>query len=339
MSKHTTSAIGLMVGYENATPFRRMVDGDGNALDMTPDERKTYFEEHPVYAAVQPQTVDGQEMIRIPAFYVKTFAVGDNARVYALSAEGGLGWFMHPAFRFRGADVPCFLVGAYEGSLDGDMVMCSLPGKPTAGSRGFHDMRASCLARNKSLGDGWDMLNIYQFAALQRLIMIEAGTTDVQSAIHSGNTDCEKRLPTGESGCVHRGIHDFWGNAWCMIHGLETNEKHEIFLLDNEGFSEMLPTGVVTPCLNRGFITAMHDEQGAHFDFDDIFLPKATTEEQEAALFPDRCWPSWPEERNVLYVGGAWNGGSGAGLFCWGLNNPASNGHAGVGCRLARIVL
>ncbi len=73
MSAHKTSDIGLFVGYEQKKPYYRLVDGEGNVLDMTDDERAAYFAAHPVYSAIQPVTVDGQEMIRIPAFFIKTF--------------------------------------------------------------------------------------------------------------------------------------------------------------------------------------------------------------------------------------------------------------------------
>jgi hypothetical protein len=36
------------------------------------------------------------------------------------------------------------------------------------------------------------------------------------------------------------------------------------------------------------------------------------------------------------HVGGNWSNGSGAGLFCLNLNNPASNSNSNIGCRLAR---
>ena len=35
------------------------------------------------------------------------------------------------------------------------------------------------------------------------------------------------------------------------------------------------------------------------------------------------------------YVGGNYGSASGAGLFCWNLNNPAGSAHTSVGCRLA----
>ena len=37
-----------------------------------------------------------------------------------------------------------------------------------------------------------------------------------------------------------------------------------------------------------------------------------------------------------VYVGGAYGNASGAGLFCWNLNNPGSNASSSIGCRLAR---
>ena len=38
------------------------------------------------------------------------------------------------------------------------------------------------------------------------------------------------------------------------------------------------------------------------------------------------------------HVGGNYGNASGAGLFCWNLNNPASNSNVNIGCRLASPV-
>ena len=66
--------IGIIFGKKN-TPWQR-IDADGNAIDVAAGE----FDAHPVYAGIQGETIDGQQMVRVPAFYYRAGAVraGEN---------------------------------------------------------------------------------------------------------------------------------------------------------------------------------------------------------------------------------------------------------------------
>ena len=322
--------IGIAVKHGNT----RRIDEFGN--DFASSDIAAYFAEHPTYKGIAATEVDGQQMVLIPAFYVASGSTEDGAAAFWISPEEKPGFHLHPAFMHRGEPLPHFLVSAYEGSMNGGLKMCSAPGAGTAGDRSFHDMRAACLARNVKPMDGWDMWNIYQLAALQRLALIEAGSTDSQAAFGRGHVNGCGLKPAGQHDSW-RGIHDLWGNSWSMVYGLETDENHQIILLDNQGHGTMLPTGIKTPCDDSSFIAAMHDESGQFFNLGDIFLPKAVTGDQEEALYPDYFWKSWPGEHNVAYHGGGWRSGSGAGLFTLALHSPASDSYTYIGCRLAKV--
>ena len=328
--------IGVAIKRENGSATCRRIDEQGNTRTLSTKKAATYFDKHPTYKAIQPEENDGQHMVSIPAFYVKSGLLEDGSRAYWLSPKKREGFHLHPAFYHQGKPLCAFLVGAYEGSLDAQHRICSLPDQKTAGNRNFHDMQAACRARNIAVTQGWQMLTVYQLAALQRLALIEAGSTDSQAAFGPGNVGHKGRLQTGQSGHAWRGIHDLWGNSWCMVAGLETDENHQIFLLDDKGHGQLLATGITTPCNESGYIVDMHDEFAPGFDLGDIFLPKATTEEQSESTYPDRFWKSWNGERNVLYHGGHWGYGSGAGLFCLNLTHTASYASTSVGCRLAK---
>jgi len=311
------------------------VDAKGKDRSMTPEEAQEYFAGHPTYKGIEAVEIDGQQMVKIPAFYVSSGEHNEDP-VFWISPSERRGFHLHPAFLRHGEPAPYFLVGAYEGSLNGGLAMCSLPGMATVGDRSFHDMRTACLARNGGPLGGWDMWNVYQLAALQRLAMIETGSTDSQIVLGRGHVDGGGLELTGKSGLCWRGIHDLWGNSWAMVAGLETDEEHQIFLLDNQGHGTMLPTGIKTPCDGIGFISAMHAESGSYFNLSDIFLPKAVVDNQEEALYPDYFWKSWPGEHNVAYHGGYWGHGSSSGLFTLSLRYPASLSSASIGCRLAK---
>ena len=58
--------IGIIFGKKN-TPWQR-IDAEGNVIDVAAGE----FDAHPVYAGIQDETIDGQRMVRVPAFYYRS---------------------------------------------------------------------------------------------------------------------------------------------------------------------------------------------------------------------------------------------------------------------------
>ena len=54
--------IGIIFGKKN-TPWQR-IDEAGNSIDVAP----SYFDEHPAYAGIQDEIIDGQHMVRVPTF-------------------------------------------------------------------------------------------------------------------------------------------------------------------------------------------------------------------------------------------------------------------------------
>ena len=91
------------------------------------------FNTRPIYKDIETVTIDGQAMVKIPAFYVK-YGTVPAGRTYAgkkmhLVSERALtGYHLHPAFIHDNKEMDCFYIGAYEGYNAGNNVCGSATG-------------------------------------------------------------------------------------------------------------------------------------------------------------------------------------------------------------------
>lgn len=331
------SIIGISIEIGNGDRKCTRIDAEGRPAEISSD----FFEKHPTYAGIKPVIIDGQHMVRIPAFYARQDRSSEDGKTvyrYWVSPEPAEGFHLHSAFMFNGIPTDAFWVGAYEGSFGADGEICSLPGVMPAGNNDFFDMRAACAARNRDDAMGWRMENVRMLAAVQRLMIIEAGTTDSQAAYGLGNVQCDGLKKTGESGLCWRGIYDLWGNSITMIDGIIFDEQHVIHIEDSKGLGEYINTGAHAAS-NSGWPTDIAFADGKFFSLSDCFIPSGADDEGEPSesFAPDNTWRSWPDEKNVFYSGGNWDGGSAAGLFYSSFGSVASTSSTGLGCRLAKV--
>ncbi len=113
--------IALMVSGGGAGTWQR-VDKDGNALSTD----AAFFNHHPVYAGIQEVEIDGQALIRIPKFWIRTATgpAGSTAagkKVWWISDQdpgAGSGFYVHPAFMSGGQEIDQYYVGKYECGLE-----------------------------------------------------------------------------------------------------------------------------------------------------------------------------------------------------------------------------
>ncbi len=82
------SQIGIIFGKTRA--FWTRIDGTGAAFAPA----ASFFDSHPVYAGITEEVIDGQSMVRVPAFYCRA-----GAQSITISAEPAEGFELHPAFR------------------------------------------------------------------------------------------------------------------------------------------------------------------------------------------------------------------------------------------------
>jgi hypothetical protein len=323
----------------------RRLDKDGLAFDA--GKQKDFSQKlhsHPVYGSIIPTVIDGQQMVRIPAFYVRQERRYGNSGIeyrYWISPEKCQGFHLHPAFMHCGKAIPFFHLGAYEASFSEETteMLCSLPNVQPAGRRDFPWMRNACLARNKGdASQGWCMENLRMLSAVQVLMLTEFASTDMQHAVGGGNTWNDNLLATGEDGLCWRGIYDLWGNSMTMIDGIRILSG-EIWLENDRGTGEYIKTMARIPD-RSGLPIRLADGDAAGYNLADYFLPVEVNNEDRSvvdAFAPDYIWGSMRNCETVMYHGGGWGYGANAGLFCTGFTNVASVSNASIGSRLAKV--
>ena len=324
--------VGIIFGKKN-TPWQR-IDADGNAIDVAAGE----FDAHPVYAGIQGETIDGQQMVRVPAFYYRSgrVAAGEFAGKKALwiSDEPAEGFALHPAFVGARVQLDQFWVGKYQATPDGDK-MGSQPGLMPLANIDFPAMQQAAAARNGGDVSGFGLWSIYHLGAIQTLALIELGTPDAKSVLGSGHVNGGGVRPVDDgvvTQAAWRGITGLWGNVWQMVDGLQTDEERRYRIWDTEGGKSYVSTGVKAPA--SGWAHRRATRQGEGFDLGAVFVPKKTREYRDDSAYGNYFW-SW---RNaVAYHGGSWGDGANAGLFALSVNGDASYSGATFGGRLAKV--
>ena len=324
--------IGIIFGKKNALWQR--IDADGNAIDVAAGE----FDAHPVYAGVQDETVDGQQMVRVPAFYYRAgrVAAGEFAGKKALwiSDEPAEGFALHPAFVGARVQLDQFWVGKYQATPDGDK-MGSQPGLMPLADIDFAAMQQAAAARNEGDVSGFGLWSIYHLGAVQTLALIELGTPDVKSILGDGYVNGNGVRPVDDelvTQAAWRGITGLWGNVWQMVDGLQTDKERRYRIWDAEGGKSYGSTGVTAPA--NGWLHRRASKQGEGFDLGAVFVPKKTREDRGDSAYGNYFW-SW---RNaVAYHGGGWSHGANAGLFSLAVYYAASHSDPHLGGRLAKV--
>lgn len=296
------------------------------------------FNNHPTYAGVVPQTIDGQSMIRIPRFYVKKGSVpsGTHAgkRYWMISDQPAAGFSLHPAFMLSGNPIEQFWVGKYQAVADGSK-MGSTAGKTPLVSIDFPTMQARATARNVAGVSGFQLWDIYQLSAIQMLALIEMGGSDSQTLIGQGHVSggsAENVDSTTVAQATWRGIVGLWGNVWQMVDGLQTDGSSRYRVWDKNGSRSYLTTTKTAP--SSGWAVTMSVESGVDYDLSDIFAPSTTNSTQSNGSYGDYFYQN---PNCVAYTGGNWGSGANAGLFTLRVYYAASDAYSYLGGRLAKV--
>lgn len=318
------------------------VDGEGQPV--TPNTR--YFDYHPVYSAMRQIVTDGQSMVRNVPFWFKNITPssgpfsGKPCRIIAPGQTDG--FRPYPAFlNASGKVADALYVGAFMGTDEGGSKIGSRAGKLPIVSLDFPTMRTRCTNRNTGGVAGFRMWDIYHYEALCNLFLIEFATPESQSLIGRGHVDSGGATYTNADNQPRwRGYVGLWGNVWQMVDGIRLTPSRQIEVFRNDGSQNYVNTGKASPSYdgaNPAYMITTHTGAGDGFNCDDMFLPATQTTSYTAGTFPDYFYGGSGSAGNVLYVGGNWGNGSGAGLFCRYLSYPASYSDTGIGCRLAKI--
>ena len=318
------------------------VDAEGHII--TPPKR--YFDFHPTFSALSDRVlVDGQVMQRHRKFYYKTgtLASGELAgkHVRWISPEKLDGFKPHPAFVKNGVELDHWYCGTYSATDDGGK-LGSRPGRMPFVNVNYPTMQQLCRNRNAGGVSGFDMWSIWQVGEIQLLFLIEYACTDSQGILGRGRVDTTAANYVDADDVAqasYRGHVGLWGNVWAMVTGVEVAASGTVRLWNVDGSQVYVDTGFVLPAYDAAhmaYCKTLKMGQGAGWDFDALFLPETSTLNLMEGTVPDGFWGRYGAAGNVLYLGGVWNSGAGAGLFCQHFVDAASSAHAFIGCRLAK---
>lgn len=297
------------------------------------------FANHPTYAGVIAQTIDGQAMVKVPKFYVKAGTVpsGTHAgkRYWMVSDQPAAGFALHPAFMNAGAPIDQFWVGKYQGTSDGGTKLGSVAGATPLVSIDFPTMQARAAARNTGGVTGFQLWNYYQLGAIQLLALIEMGGADSQALIGQGNVSGSSALAVDNATVAQatwRGIVGLWGNVWQMVDGLRTNASNQYEIWDNQGNKTWVNTGITAPV--GGYPVTFASGSGSGFDLNTLLLPATSNTTAGNGTTGDYFYSA---ANCVAYHGGSWGSRANAGLFYLSVYYSASNAYTDVGGRLAKV--
>lgn len=311
------------------------VDENFNAITTT----AATFNNHPTYAGVVAQTIDGQAMMKVPKYYLKTGTVPSGTyagkRYWMVSDQPVSGFSVHPAFMNAGAQIDQFWVGKYQGTNDGGTKLGSAAAVTPLVSIDFPTMQARATARNTGGVTGFGLWNIYQLSAIQTLALIEIGGSDSQTLVGQGHVSGSSALATDNATVAQatwRGIVGLWGNVWQMVDGLQTDASSKYKIWDKNGNKTYQTTSLTAPTSN--YPITMATATGTDYDLATVFAAETTNATAGNGTYGDYFYQA---ANCVAYHGGYWGHGAYAGLFFLYVGNAASNSAANIGGRLAKV--
>ena len=309
---------------------------DENGTDKVADA--AFFNAHATYGGITGVTIDGQAMVRVPAFYVKTGTIASGAntgkRYWMVSDQPLAGFALHPAFMNAGAPIGQFYVGKYQGTTDGAK-LGSAAGLTPLVSIDFPTMQARAAARNTAGVTGFGLWNYYQLQAIQLLALIEMGGADSQTLIGQGNVSGWAALAVDSATVAQaswRGIVGLWGNVFQMVDGLETDASSKFKIWDKSGNKTWITTGQTAPA--NGYPVTFSTDSGASHDLGVGFVPATSDGTASNGSTGDYAYAA---ANCVAYHGGYWGHGAVAGLFYLAVYYSASRADPNFGGRLAKV--
>lgn len=146
----------------------------------------------------------------------------------------------------------------------------------------------------------------------------------------------------GKTSICYRGVENFWGNIWKFAYGInfycEVGKPFLGYVCKDFNYAESKKTdnyeniGFALPSEN-GYVSAM----GYSTKYDWLFLPSEVKGNSSLPVgdyyYQNNTWDGY----RIAQLGGDWNSGSGAGGFCWDLNNGVGRRGRNVGGRLVYV--
>lgn len=146
----------------------------------------------------------------------------------------------------------------------------------------------------------------------------------------------------GKTSICYRGVENFWGNIWKFAYGInfycEVGKPFLGYVCKDFNYAESKKTdnyeniGFALPSEN-GYVSAM----GYSTKYDWLFLPSEVKGNSSLPVgdyyYQNNTWDGY----RIALLGGIWNGGSGAGGFCWNLGSGVGIRSRYIGGRLVYV--
>ena len=173
--------------------------------------------------------------------------------------------------------------------------------------------------------------------------LAELGGLDMQSLVAQGRVSQSSAANVNASDVVaaqYRGITGLWGNVWQMTDGLKRSGGNWWRWQYN------VPGNTTTSDFATGYVNtgrAAPTSSGYPVTFDTTLLsagiiaPATVDGTASNGSTGDYFWSNTSTDDRVLYHGGYWGSGAGAGLFCLHANYAPSDAGSHVGARLAKV--
>lgn len=285
---------------------------------------------------IQDVTIDGQDMVRIPKFYVKVRKNRSGHKCWWVSPTLEEGFHIHPAFMHDGKELDQFYICKYEAFNTSQNMAGSQKDRTPWVNINFINAKLYSECRNHDEFTGWHLQNYYERSAISLLCMLELGTPDAQSKLGNGRVSTNALTSTGATGTIWRGINEMWGNTWELCDGIRTTSDGKTLLVqDNQGFGKFINTGVKLPSANSVGINTMQDAVGDEFDLSDMFIPKGVVGASADSVFRDMYYTA-ANDVYILIYGGGWSESNNAGLFCFYTAYKETDYGGNVSFRLAK---
>ena len=275
-------------------------------------------------------------MVWIPEFWYRRYQ-SDGVEYIKIADRETDGFAKHPGSgRY---------VGAYETSSSNKSVSGASPTTDIT--------RASARTSARNKGTGWGIWDLATVTAIQMLYLVEFADNNAQTKIGRGYVDGNSSKHNtggcndvanltgrasgtdGTTQMIYRGIEDFYGNIYDWVDGVNANGQSLYVCLNPDNYADDTSTNYTQLSYNLGttngeFIKTLGMDTSNGW----AMLPD-TTGGSDSTYYPDKMWFSsgW----RVARFGGAWNGASNAGAFCWLLSDSSSATGSGFGSRLLYI--
>jgi len=304
------------------------------------------FASHPAFAFTDV-TIDGQAMVRVPAFYYKTGVISgganDGKTAWWISDVPVAGFALHPAFMSENAAIAQFYNGKYQARSDGTKMLSTSGGTPAV-SKTHTVFQAEAAARNTGGVTGFSVFGFWQLAAIQMLYVIENKTMDSQTKSGAGTTAAGAAVNVESAGGTYRGMVGLWGNVRQGIEGFKTLNG----IMYTHPITGVKPTSSgadITGWVSQG--SAIDVTGGAKYpitfkssgDLGAAFIAATDTATLASGTVPDATYyyNNVTTTEYIPRVGGNWADGSVAGLWTVYCNDGASHSGPHIGSRLAKV--